>query len=38
MALQSFSPRINEYVNRPNFGIQSAGYAFATVPQLVVLA
>jgi len=36
MALQSFSPRLDEYVNRPDFGIQSAGYVFATIPQLVV--
>lgn len=36
MALQTFSPRLDEYVNRPDFGIQSAGYAFATIPQLVV--
>lgn len=36
MALQSFSPRIDEYVNRPDFGIQAAGYAFATIPQLIV--
>jgi ABC-type glycerol-3-phosphate transport system permease component len=36
MALQTFSPRLDAYVNRPNFGVQSAGYAFATVPQLVV--
>jgi ABC-type glycerol-3-phosphate transport system permease component len=36
MALQTFSPRLDAYVNRPDFGVQSAGYAFATLPQLVV--
>ncbi|GAA5189752.1 carbohydrate ABC transporter permease [Rugosimonospora acidiphila] len=36
MALQTFSPRLDAYVNRPDFGVQSAGYAFATIPQLIV--
>lgn len=38
MALQAFNPQVGEFGNRPDFGIQSAGYAFATVPQLVVFA
>ncbi|HEY8455829.1 MAG TPA: carbohydrate ABC transporter permease [Actinopolymorphaceae bacterium] len=38
MALQAFNPQVSEFASRPDFGVQAAGYAFATVPQLVVFA
>lgn len=36
MALQAFNPSVGEFSSRPDFGIQSAGYVFATAPQLIV--
>ncbi|WP_020580430.1 ABC transporter permease subunit [Actinopolymorpha alba] len=36
MALQAFNPQVDQFANRPDFGVQAAGYAFATLPQLIV--
>jgi ABC-type glycerol-3-phosphate transport system permease component len=38
MALAAYSPQINEFASRPDVGAQTAGYAFATAPQLVIFA
>ena len=38
MALQAFSPQLGQFLSRPDFGVQSAGYAFATIPQLIIFA
>jgi ABC-type glycerol-3-phosphate transport system permease component len=38
MALAAYSPQINEFASRPDIGAQTAGYAFATAPQLVIFA
>lgn len=36
LALDSYSPTLNEYASRPNLGVQAAGYVFGTVPQLLI--
>lgn len=38
MALAAYSPQINEFASRPDVGAQTAGYAFATLPQLAIFA
>lgn len=38
MALQAFNPQVGQFGSRPDYGIQTAGYAFATIPQLLVFA
>lgn len=36
MALAAYSPQLGQFASRPDIGAQTAGYAFATVPQLVI--
>ena len=36
LALDSYSPTLNEYASRPNLGVQAAGYVFGTAPQFVI--
>jgi ABC-type glycerol-3-phosphate transport system permease component len=36
LALEQYSPQVNEFASRPDVGMQTAGYVFATLPQLVV--
>lgn len=36
LALEQYSPQVNEFASRADIGMQTAGYVFATVPQLVV--
>ena len=36
LALEQYSPSIGEFASRQDIGMQTAGYAFATVPQLIV--
>ncbi len=38
MALAAYSPQLNQFASRPDIGAQTAGYAFATLPQLVIFA
>lgn len=38
LALQKYNPQIAEFLNRPNLGAQTAGFVFATVPQLILFA
>lgn len=38
LALQAFNPQVNQFMSRPDLGVQSAGYAFATIPQLIIFA
>jgi hypothetical protein len=38
LALERFNPPVSQYTNRPNIGMQTAGYVAATIPQLVVFA
>jgi ABC-type glycerol-3-phosphate transport system permease component len=38
MALAAYSPQISQFASRPDIGAQTAGYAFATLPQLVIFA
>lgn len=38
MALQAFNPQVGEFGSRPDYGVQTAGYTFATIPQLLVFA
>src|SRR5205823_10806610 len=35
MALAAYSPQLGEFASRPDLGAQTAGYAFATVPQFM---
>jgi ABC-type glycerol-3-phosphate transport system permease component len=36
MALAAYSPQLGEFASRPDIGAQTAGYAFATVPQFMI--
>jgi ABC-type glycerol-3-phosphate transport system permease component len=36
MALEQYNPQNNEFSSRPDLGRQTAGYIFATIPQLIV--
>jgi ABC-type glycerol-3-phosphate transport system permease component len=38
LALEQYNPQVSEFTNRPDIGLQTAGYVFATLPQLVVFA
>jgi ABC-type glycerol-3-phosphate transport system permease component len=38
MALAAYSPQLNEFASRPDIGAQTAGYTFATIPQLIIFA
>lgn len=38
LALEQYNPQVSEFTNRPDIGVQTAGYVFATVPQLVIFA
>lgn len=38
MALATYNPQVSEFANRPDYGLQTAGYTFATIPQLLVFA
>lgn len=38
LALEQYDPQISEFASRANIGMQTAGYVFATVPQLIVFA
>lgn len=38
LALERYNPKIDEFVSYPDLGVQTAGYVFATVPQLVLFA
>lgn len=36
LALEQYNPQINEFVSYPDIGMQTAGYVFATIPQLIL--
>ncbi|GCE29503.1 sugar ABC transporter permease [Dictyobacter alpinus] len=36
MALQQFTPTSSMFANRPDVGVQTAGYVVATIPQLIL--
>jgi ABC-type glycerol-3-phosphate transport system permease component len=36
LALERYNPQVSEFGSRPDVGMQTAGYIFATVPQLLV--
>lgn len=36
LALEQYNPQMGEFGSRPNVGMQTAGYVFATIPQLIV--
>ena len=36
MAVAAYSPQLGEFASRPDLGAQTAGYAFATVPQFLI--
>lgn len=36
LALERYNPQIGEYSSRPELGPQSAGYVFASLPQLLI--
>lgn len=36
LALEQYNPQMGEFGSRPDVGLQTAGYVFATVPQLIV--
>ncbi|WP_156225522.1 carbohydrate ABC transporter permease [Pseudactinotalea suaedae] len=38
LALQQFNPSVGQFGNRPDYGVQTAGYVVATIPQLLVFA
>jgi ABC-type glycerol-3-phosphate transport system permease component len=38
LALEQYNPQVGEFGSRPNIGMQTAGYVFATLPQLLVFA
>ncbi len=38
LALEQYNPQVGEFGSRPDIGLQTAGYVFATVPQLLVFA
>ncbi len=38
LALQQFNPQVEQMLNRPDIGTQTAGFVFATVPQLILFA
>lgn len=38
LALEQYNPQVNEFASRPDIGMQTAGYVFATVPQLLIFA
>jgi multiple sugar transport system permease protein/raffinose/stachyose/melibiose transport system permease protein len=38
LALEKYNPQVEEMVNRPDLGAQTAGFVFATVPQLLLFA
>jgi ABC-type glycerol-3-phosphate transport system permease component len=38
MALAQYNPQVSEFATRPDLGAQTAGYTFATLPQLILFA
>lgn len=38
LALEQYNPQVNEFASRPDIGMQTAGYVFATAPQLLIFA
>jgi ABC-type glycerol-3-phosphate transport system permease component len=36
LALEQYNPQVGEFGSRPDIGMQTAGYVFATVPQLLI--
>lgn len=38
LALERYDPRPNIFFNRPELGLQAAGFAFAIIPQLIIFA
>ncbi len=36
LALEQYNPQVGEFGSRPDIGMQTAGYVFATLPQLIV--
>lgn len=38
LALQQFNPQVEQMLNRPDLGTQTAGFVFATIPQLILFA
>jgi ABC-type glycerol-3-phosphate transport system permease component len=38
LALERYNPQVSEFGTRQDIGMQTAGYVFATVPQLIVFA
>ncbi len=36
LALEQYNPQVGEFGSRPDIGLQTAGYVFATAPQLLV--
>ena len=36
LALEQYNPQVSEFVSYPDIGMQTAGYVFATIPQLVL--
>ena len=38
LELERYSPQVEEMVNRPDLGSQTAGFVFATIPQLILFA
>jgi ABC-type glycerol-3-phosphate transport system permease component len=38
MALAAYAPQLGQFASEPDIGAQTAGYAFATLPQLVIFA
>lgn len=36
LALEQYNPQLNQFASRPDIGLQTAGYVFATIPQLIV--
>ena len=38
LALERYNPPIEEFISRPDLGAQTAGFVFATIPQLILFA
>lgn len=38
LALQQFNPQVEQFLNRPDLGTQTAGFVFATIPQLILFS
>ncbi|MGI8483712.1 MAG: carbohydrate ABC transporter permease [Thermomicrobiales bacterium] len=38
LALEQYNPQNNQFTSRPDLGRQTAGYIFATIPQLIVFS